>query len=122
MAKAHRVSSTAYAIAHATGENTTNIQRILNGANANHGLRTLTAIVGHFEVGLVYLDCKTASDCQAYLAQHEVDKANAEISEAELLAQLAASARGLRPAGWRVLISMTKYLKRLDKEGKLAKP
>jgi transcriptional regulator with XRE-family HTH domain len=119
--KAHGLSATAYAIARATGENITNIQRILNGENANPGLRTLTALAGYFGVGLGYFDCRTTRDCQAYLAQQEANEARAEVSEAELTAQIAAWARGLSPAGLQVLKSMAAYLKQLRTEGRRGK-
>lgn len=111
--KAHGLSTTAYGIAHATGENITNLQRILNGENANPGLRTLTAITRHFGIGLSYLDCKTTSECQAYLAQLEAQKARAEVSDEKLLAEIRLRSRGLGPEGLQVLKSLAEYLQQL---------
>ena len=113
--KAHGLSTTAYGIAHITAENTTNIQRILNGKNTNPGLRTLTAITRHFGIGLGYFDCRTTSECQAYLAQLEAQKARAEVSDEKLLAEITRWSRGLGPEGLLVLKSLAEYLKRLGK-------
>lgn len=112
--KKHGLSATAYSIAHATGENTTNIQRILNGDNSNPGLRTLLAITGHFGVGLGYFDCKTEAECQHYLDQLTVKKERAEASEAQLLSDIAKRSSGIGPEGLLVLKNMAEYLKQLQ--------
>jgi transcriptional regulator with XRE-family HTH domain len=108
--KKHGISATAYSIAHATKENTTNIQRILNGENSNPGLRTLTAITGHFGVGLGYFDCKTESECQAYLAELEAKQVQTEISEKQILGEIAKRSSGLGPEGLQVLKTVADYL------------
>lgn len=113
--KKHGISATAYSIAHATDENTTNIQRILNGDNTNPGLRTLTAITSHFGVGLGYIDCKTEVDCKAYLAQLDSEKERDEISEAQVLGEIAKRSSGLGPEGLLVLKTVMDYLKKVNK-------
>lgn len=115
--KAHGISPTAYSIAHATGENTTNIQRILNGDNTNPGLRTLMAITKHFEVGLGYFDCRTEAECKAYLDQLEAEKARAELSDSDMLDEIAKRSSGLGPEGLLVLKNMADYLAQLHKKG-----
>jgi hypothetical protein len=119
--KKHGVSATAYSIAHATEENTTNIQRILNGDNANPGLRTLRAMTGYFEVGLGYLDYRTEADCRAYLAQLEAEKALAEVSEEQVLEEITRRSRGLGPAGLLALKNIVNYLEQVNKKGRSGK-
>ena len=116
--KKHGISTTAYSIAHATGENTTNIQRILNGENSNPGLRTLTAITGHFGIGLGYFDCKTEAECQEYLTLLDAEKARSDVSEKQIIDEIAKRSSGLGPEGLQVLKNMAEYLKQLHDKSK----
>ena len=111
--KKHGISTTAYSIAHATGENTTNVQRIMNGENSNPGLRTLTAITSHFGIGLGYFDCKTEAECQEYLTLLDAEKARSEVSEKQIIDEIAKRSSGLGPEGLQVLKNMAEYLNQL---------
>src|SRR5574341_2613844 len=57
------------AIAEATGETWTNLNKIRRGDNPNPGLRTVEAMARYFGVKLDYFNCESEAECWTYLKE-----------------------------------------------------
>lgn len=116
----HGLSVTAYGIAHGSGESTTNIQKILDGANANPGIATLQNIINYFatttpDLDLSYFSKRSRRECESYLTGVEKANALSDIGDDDLLRQVAmrATANQINPDKVKALRD---FLKSVDKK------